>query len=908
MKMLGGWEGIGLSWLAWTVVWGTSAGAADFYVATQGNDAWSGRLAEPNEAQTDGPFATLERARDAIRQLKQAGTLPPGGVTVEVRGGTYLRERPWELSAEDSGTETAPITYRARPGEEVRLVGGRAVTGWQPVTDPAVLNRLEESARGQVFQADLKALGITDFGEVAESGKRLELFFQDKPMRLARWPNEGFIQIADVLNLDPVDVRGTTGDRVGKFVYDSDRPERWVGEKDLWVHGYWFWDWAEQRHKVESLDLDRRIISVVPPYHGYGYRKGQWFYAFNALSELDRPGEWYLDRETGILYFYPPAPLEEGTAVVSILPTLVTLKEVSHVTLRGFILEAARGTAVTLEGGTGTQLVGCTLRNCGGWAVTISGGTKNGVVGCDIYEMGGGGIALSGGDRTTLTPAGHFAENNHIHHYARWDRVYQPGITLQGVGQRAAHNLIHNAPHMGMGFGGNDHLIEFNEIHSVCYESNDAGAIYTGRDWTMRGTVIRHNYLHHINGFRGQGCVGVYLDDMFCGTLIYGNVFYRVTMAAFIGGGRDCGIENNIFVDCNPAVHIDARALGWASYHAQMWIQEGREKGTLSGIAYNQPPYSERYPELVNILEEDPAAPRGNWVVRNVCQGGTWDHVEEKARPLVRFEDNLVGEDPHFVDAEHLNFQLKADSPAYKLGFQRIPIEQIGLYPSADRASWPVEHTVREESPPRSEAAMAPPRPVFRVHRTAAPVSIDGIIAPEEWDGADPARAMVIEQGIQGETIPLRSLAWLAYDEKALRVAIDNAVDPWTPLRPGNRWGSDDAVEIALRNPAAADAPILVLRGFPSGHFESSDEAGAPEAAVRRAAEGVEYRAKVRDSGRWSAEWRIPWASLGLDPSQVRKLAFNLSVRKSAAPLWLMWQGTGGYTWQVDKAGFIELV
>ena len=66
------------------------------------------------------------------------------------------------------------------------------------------------------------------------------------------------------------------------------------------MHGYWFWDWSDQRHKIESIDAEKHLIAVVPPYHGYGYRKGQWYYAFNLLSELDSPGEWYLDRQTGI--------------------------------------------------------------------------------------------------------------------------------------------------------------------------------------------------------------------------------------------------------------------------------------------------------------------------------------------------------------------------------------------------------------------------------------------------------------------------------------------------------------------------------------------------------------------------------------------------------------------------------
>jgi len=139
-------------------------------------------------------------------------------------------------------------------------------------------------------------------------------------------------------------------------------------------------------------------------------------------------------------------------------------------------------------------------------------------------------------------------------------------------------------------------------------------------------------------------------------------------------------------------------------------------------------------------------------------------------------------------------------------------------------------------------------------------------------------------------------------------VAFDNAVDADSPLRRGNEWGRDDAVEVALRNVAAGDdAPVLVLRGYPSGHFESSDEAGAPADAVKRAAEGVQYAARVVNTGRWTAEWRIPFVSLGVDPRRDRRLACNLTVRKSAGPLWVLWQGTGAQSWRLDRAGIIEL-
>jgi hypothetical protein len=201
----------------------------------------------------------------------------------------------------------------------------------------------------------------------------------------------------------------------------------------------------------------------------------------------------------------------------------------------------------------------------------------------------------------------------------------------------------------------------------------------------MRGTVIRHNSLHHITGFEGRGCVGVYLDDMFCGTTIFGNVFYQVTRAAFIGGGRDNTIENNIFVDCKPAIHVDARAQGWAGYHVETTMTE-----RLRAMPYQQPPWSERYPRLVNILEDDPAAPKGNVIARNICRGGQWDEIEAKARPLLTLADNLPDQDPRFVDAAKLDFRLRDDSPAYRLGFQRIPVEKIGLYQDERRASWPV--------------------------------------------------------------------------------------------------------------------------------------------------------------------------------------------------------------------------
>ena len=644
-----------------------SLGSVEYFVSTGGDDSYVGSR--------DKPFATLERARDAVR-----GNGNSGPVTVWVRGGTYYPDRALELGGQDSGTSESPVVYRACEGEEVRISGGRSVGSFKSVSDAKILGRLEASVRDRVVYADLKGAGISDFGHPTAINRRAELFFDDEPTQLSRWPNEGFVKIVDAIGETSFVVHGRKGTREGKLVYSDKRPERWVGEEDVWLHGYWFWDWSDSFEKVDSIDIDKQLFTTAAPYHNYGYRKGQRYYAINVLAELDKPGEWYLDREAGRLYFLPPKPNEPTggkRAIFSVLGGLINLKDCSWVTIRDVIIENTRSTAVTISGGSGNNVAGCVIRNTGSYAVRVSGGRENSVIGCDIYNTGEGGISLNGGDRKTLAAAGHLAENNHIHHFGRIYRTYRPAIMIGGVGNRIRHNVIHEGPHNAIQLGGNDHLIEFNEIYRVCFETGDVGAFYMGRDWTARGTVIRHNYFHDIKGPGLHGAMAVYLDDSASGISIVGNVFCRAGRAAFIGGGRDNLVANNIFVDCAASVHVDARGVGWMSYHVG---PGGTLPTRLAAMPYKQSPWKGKYPQLVNILKDEPGLPKGNIVRNNISFGGKWLDVESKAMPLIKFENNLADRDPHFVDAANSDFRLRADSPAYKMGFKKIPIEKIGLY------------------------------------------------------------------------------------------------------------------------------------------------------------------------------------------------------------------------------------
>ena len=673
----------------------------EIFVSPQGNDGWSGTLRDPKRDGSDGPFASLARARDAIRELKSQQSFPAHGLTVWLRGGDHVLERTFTLTREDSGVEGGPIVYRAVEGEEVRLLGAQAVKNFVPVSDWHVLQRLDEEARHHVLQANLRAHGITNFGLLRSRGfarpaaaAHMELFFGGRPMTLARWPNDGFLKIAAIPEESKRD--DDHGQEIGEleagFHYEGDRPERWHSVENVWVHGYWAWDWANSYEGIATLDSEKRLIRTKPPHGSYGFRVGQRFYFLNILEELDGPGEYYVDQKEGILYFWPPEPPEGVEALVSILETpMISMTGVSWVTVRGLTLEATRGCGIRIEGGSGVLLAGCTLRNIGNDAVVIEGGARHGVVGCDIYEVADRGISISGGDRSTLTPCGHYARNNHLHHFSRWSRTYCPAIDFTGVGVCVAHNLIHEAPHTAIAYLANESVIELNEIHHVTMETGDCGAIYTGRDFTARGNVIRHNYIHDTGGY-GMGSMGVYLDDCASGQTVFGNIFVRTTRAAFIGGGRDNVVENNIFVDCVPAVHVDGRGLNKQPTWHDMVYKTMKER--LEAVDYRHPPYSERYPELLRLDEfyasGDGIPPGGNVIARNVCAGGRWlDIVWDAEEEHLELGENLNAGDPRFFDPAGNDFRLRDDSPAWSLGFTPIPTDSIGLVRDEYRATLP---------------------------------------------------------------------------------------------------------------------------------------------------------------------------------------------------------------------------
>lgn len=667
----------------------------DLYVSPAGSDAWSGRHPNPTGDGRDGPFATPEAARDALRERRRSGA------TVWLRGWHYHRETAFDLGPEDGGAEDAPVVYRAFPGEEVRLIGGRAVAGFRPVTAAGrtaeAWQRLSPAARGSVLVTDLRAQGIDDYGTLEPVGfgrgrrpAAMEVFYRDRRMTLARWPDHSFVTIARV----DVPGRGGTDDvpwDAGSdepnrsFEYFGDRPRGWRRPAEALVHGYWTYDWADSYQRVESIDLDARRVTTDRP-GAYGYTTGQRYYFLNVLEELDSPGEWYLDRQAGQLYFRPPGdpPADEVVVTVSLLSEpVVALRGASHVHLHGLTVECCRSDGIGITGGRDARVRCCEVRNTGEYGIRVDGGAGHRIERSRVHDTGAGGVQLAGGDRRTLQPAGHVVEHCDIHRFSRLLLTYTPGVDLHGVGHRVAHNHLHDAPHTAVLLHGNDHVIELNEIDRVCTQTGDAGAFYMGRDWTERGNVVRHNFFHDLGifGYGRHGVRAVYLDDCASGTTIFGNVFLRCTRAVLIGGGRDNRVEHNLFVHCEPAVQLDGRGRCLTEQWRGMVYDTMRPR--LEDMRHREPPYADRYPQLADLDAVYQAGegfePTGNVIVNNLCYGGRWLLTLRDVDPrLLPDDDNLIGVDPGFADEPNDDLRLPTGSPAYEAGMQPIPFGRIG--------------------------------------------------------------------------------------------------------------------------------------------------------------------------------------------------------------------------------------
>ena len=924
---------------------------AKFFVSPNGDDA--------NPGTRKQPFQTLEKARDAVRELKAAGPLPEGGIAVVLAAGIHHRIESLALGAEDSGTTTAPVLYRSVPSKRAILRGGRAVDGFESLSHPVGLERIPESSRPHVLQVDLKAAGITDMGTFHRRGygskgdhpSHLELFFKNRPMPLARWPNqtgklaERFTTVKDLIGEKIGDFVGKVIDRTNGFVYGDPRHENWMAEPEAWLFGYWGRMYAATWVKVASIDPKTHWLRTVPPVPTYAFIQGAPYFAANVLCELDAPGEWYVDKQSGMLFFWPPSRIRKGDVVVSLLESpILELNEVSHVAFRDLTLEAGRLHGATIKSGADVTLAGCVVRNMGVSGVLIDGGRNHVLVGCDLEYLGDGCVKMKGGAAAKLIPSGHLVENCHLHHFDRWNRAgYKAGVVQDGVGSRIAHCLIHDGPHQAIQVKGNDHILEYTEIHDTCHEAGEMGSYYmygSRRVLGERGQLVRFNYWHHLpwdetfRRFAYAGRHALHVDHMNGDITLYGNIFWKcdTKSGAFFSGGPDNTVENNVFYQCSSAINLHDRSWVYEKVNtAPKYVLDAY----LRGMKVSEPPWSVRYPRLRTFQEKATDMSiflKGNVISRNIA--AKCDSVisgSRKTHGMSRIEHNWQKGDPGFVDPENGDLRLRPDSAALTaIGFEPLPVDRIGLYNDDLRASWPVRHPAGTHESVFTAKRMKAELPTCRALPRTKPVTIDGKLTAEEWDGLDKTAAVAIKRSpSDAPGTPPPSYAWIRRDKDHLYIGMLNEVNPDVPLKTAESWWGGDMVEVIIEGKPGVGTggwwldekphgPLFYLVGNHQGKFDSICIEGLPKMRAELLRNSVSYGAKADTPGQWTAEWKIPLALMCINVEETEFCHFNIGVAKigtrsktgaklTGNQLWVAWSGAAGPNWQVWNAGRLVL-
>ena len=535
---------------------GVDGDAARYYVSTQGDDRWSGRLPEPNSKRTDGPLASLERARDAVRELRKKGD-STGPVRVLLREGVYHLRDTLVFGVEDSGSDTAPVIYQSYPGERAFLSGGRVIGEWRKVPN-------SKPERWETVIDDVKG-GQWHFRQ---------LFAQRKgePFYSRRFrPCKGMLAVAD-LTWSPQRKSAPHRAAQDDFVFFPGDLKNWANLDDVEVVA--LHSWSASRLRIANPDMQKNIVkfTAMPT-----FRIGSWYkdernpyYVENVKEELKRPGQWYLDRPTGTL-IYLPLPgetLQNTTFVAPKLERLIAVKGgldgprfVQNITFEsiGFLhtewplplngYDTSQGqpqlsSAIEVTAGKRLRFERCIVANTGAYGIGLGVGSQEcSVVGCLMYALGGGGVKVgeSSMNRNSVypvLPTGNVVENNTITDTGRIH--YSANSIWCGVvkGTRIRHNTVRNNPYTGIAVGWcwddgpstcGENLIERNHVHHIMQLVQDGGAIYTlGR---QPGTVIRGNLLHDSVPSQfacSPGQCGLYFDEGSTGFLVEDNIQYNV--------------------------------------------------------------------------------------------------------------------------------------------------------------------------------------------------------------------------------------------------------------------------------------------------------------------------------------------------------------------------------------------
>lgn len=705
------------------------------FVSAVGDDSGDGSEEEP--------LRTLEKAIDVANEMREDSDKL---IEILLREGTYSVTNTIKII--NSQKDDTLLKISAYQDEKVTINAGVDIPlSAMSIADSDFTNAIiDKPNAGSVLQYNLKDAQIEDLGEISlrghlisdEKEAQAELSLNGEVQKLAGWPNGEYTGLIKPTDSNEYGKRTKSGIANGcSFQVNYDRPSQWSKPEQAWLSGTIGPNYEFDYYPVSRFDSEEKRVylsrGALEKYYTEPYYRFE-----NVPEELDEPGEYYIDRQSGMLYFYPPedAPKDSVLTITMSTPTLdvsgkapnsmFRIENSKNIVFENLIFKGGRGSAITGKNNSNIQFINCEINSFGENGIRFDASTDIKISDCKIHDVGQDGILfVSCGNYKTLSPSNIVVSNNDIYNFARLERSYKTGIDFgyRCVGATAANNHIHNGPHAGMIFYGVNNDIYGNEFDNLVTEFSDMDALYCNNSnypWE-RGNKIHNNYFHDIgkssmNGRHQINVRAIRTDNRGCGLNIYENLFYNIGDGGNGNGNNGIGaitaegtrnrIFNNLFVDCNEAYFntLQYKEIETADdgtlYPDTIINSSGVEvANTINGAKVADlkkqmekylPVYGKQFPELYNYFYEHPNMSKTNEFKNNMIiniaiplsnfNGTQNEEGFRGSQMLTAASGNYVStSDPGFVSYDNGNLELSSSATLLVEGLPKFEMSSFGI-------------------------------------------------------------------------------------------------------------------------------------------------------------------------------------------------------------------------------------
>lgn len=705
------------------------------FVSTVGDDSGDGSEEEP--------LRTLEKAIDVANEMREDSDKL---IEILLREGTYSVTNTIKII--NSQKDDSLLKISAYQDEKVTINAGVDIPlSAMNIADSDFTNAIiDKPNAGSVLQYNLKDAQIEDFGKISlrghlisdEKEAQAELSLNGEVQKLAGWPNGEYTGLIKPIDSNEYGKRTKSGIANGcSFKVNYDRPSQWSKPEQAWLSGTIGPNYEFDYYPVSRFDSKEKRVylsrGALEKYYTEPYYRFE-----NVPEELDEPGEYYIDRQSGMLYFYPPedAPKDSVLTITMSTPTLdvsrkapnsmFRIENSKNIVFENLIFKGGRGSAITGKNNSNIKFINCEINSFGENGIRFDASTDITISDCKIHDVGQDGILfVSCGNYQTLSPSNIVVSNNDIYNFARLERSYKTGIDFgyRCVGATAANNHIHNGPHAGMIFYGVNNDIYGNEFDHLVTEFSDMDALYCNNSsypWE-RGNKIHNNYFHDIgkssmNGRHQINVRAIRTDNRGCGLNIYENLFYNIGDGGNGNGNNGIGaitaegtrnrIFNNLFVDCNEAYFntLQYKEIETADdgtlYPDTIINSSGVEvANTINGAKVADlkkqmekylPVYGKQFPELYNYFYEHPNMSKTNEFKNNMIinisiplsnfNGTQNEEGFRGSQMLTAASGNYVStSDPGFVSYDNGNLELSSSATSLVEGLPKFEMSSFGI-------------------------------------------------------------------------------------------------------------------------------------------------------------------------------------------------------------------------------------